>query len=131
MPEVALLPCPFCGRQPKMSDRLATDYEPSRSGHMFFVVCCCDGEEPRVQQRAGTYDEVQKLWNTRVTDATSEMGNIVLFERMQELARYLETSGLPLAAEWSTAVRWALISVNGIGDRQYEEILKRFYRENE
>lgn len=58
--------CPFCGRQPRLTARAATDSEQSPTGEVFFVTCHCGGYSAKAWQRGCSLAEVQAAWNTRI-----------------------------------------------------------------
>jgi Lar family restriction alleviation protein len=62
-----LLPCPFCGRQPKVTSRAAAQGESDRtwSGMLWFIACMCGGYSARAHQYGPTEAEAIAAWNTR------------------------------------------------------------------
>jgi len=64
MPE--LKGCPFCGRQPRLSCRGATESERSTTGEIFFITCHCGGNTSKAWQYGHTLQAAQFDWNTRV-----------------------------------------------------------------
>lgn len=57
-----LLPCPFCGRVPEITDRADNHTE---TNHIWFIACFCDGAAARAHQWGSTRDSVIEKWNTR------------------------------------------------------------------
>lgn len=56
-----LLPCPFCGSEPKRSDRA----EASATGRIWFIACYCGGNAARAHQWGFTEEWVIEKWNKR------------------------------------------------------------------
>lgn len=55
--------------------------------------------------------------------------DVILIERLQRCARKLEAAGDAgdeEAREEAYAVRWAIISVNGISERAFTRLMKRY-----
>lgn len=65
-------PCPFCGRQPRLTTRPAAEVE--GGGWLSFLACHCGGYSARAHQFAkGTTakdarDAVMAKWNTRYVE---------------------------------------------------------------
>ena len=59
--------CPFCGREPHLTSRAATESERSTTGEIHFVSCCCGGCASRAWQTGYSLAEVQAAWNRRYT----------------------------------------------------------------
>ncbi len=62
MGEDTLKPCPFCGQQPRLTDRASNH---TASGWLYIVSCCCGGHKANAHQISETFEEVRKRWNTR------------------------------------------------------------------
>jgi Lar family restriction alleviation protein len=60
--ERGLLPCPFCGQPPTVSER-ADDHSPTK--HVWFIACYCGGYSARAHQFGHSPDEVTDKWNAR------------------------------------------------------------------
>ncbi len=76
MSNAELLPCPFCGRDPKTSNR-ADDHSPTK--HIWYIVCFCDGYSARAHQYGHTEAEVVEKWNRRAErtpPATAQAGEL-------------------------------------------------------
>ena len=68
MPE--LLPCPFCGRQPRHTQRDCSpseldSHERSAGKEIHFVACMCGGYSARAHQFGYSFDDVAAAWNRR------------------------------------------------------------------
>jgi hypothetical protein len=60
-PDVELLPCPFCGRQPKFGYQGRWIGAAPFQAEYYSLRCC------RVELGRGTVGELQKSWNTRAS----------------------------------------------------------------
>jgi Lar family restriction alleviation protein len=73
-----LLPCPFCGRTPKMSSRAAAEGEfyghddPSKT--LTFISCMCGGYSARAHQYGPSEAEAIARWNTRAATTARAAG---------------------------------------------------------
>ena len=81
MPEVALKPCPFCGRPPGRRDRAATSGE-NGTGHCWFIFCHCGGYSARAHIYGKTEAEAIALWNGRSYDAATQNA----FQSIEDIA---------------------------------------------
>lgn len=62
---IDLLPCPFCGREPRHTSRGASPSERSTTGEMHFIACYGGGHSAHAHQFGYSYNEVAERWNTR------------------------------------------------------------------
>jgi Lar family restriction alleviation protein len=76
-----LLPCPFCGRDPKKLIRAASESEISTKEYNA-LSCHCGGYSARAHQFAGTWDEVVEKWNTRY-----DVNSKIILELKDEIQR--------------------------------------------
>lgn len=70
-----LLGCPFCGRQPHLTERGASESERSTTGKIFFLACHCGGYVFHAHQHGYTLEEVASAWNTRTAQDQPEAIN--------------------------------------------------------
>jgi len=77
-----LLPCPFCGDQPRSFHDKSSDYEAHWS---WSVVCECGGE---VNHEFDTEKEAIECWNTRTPADLQALKERVMKEVENELSKY-------------------------------------------
>lgn len=65
VPDIPLLPCPFCGRQPKL--RMAMDYYGNRENHHVphYWVACHHGRDHAISVGSAKLAVAMKRWNKR------------------------------------------------------------------
>lgn len=85
MPE-NLKPCPFCGRQPRFTERDSSYGETSPTGRIYFLSCMCGGHSAKAHQFGHSAEEVVAKWNTRVESGVIAEMRAVL----EETAAYLQ-----------------------------------------
>lgn len=61
-----LKPCPFCGGQPRYTERECTPSERSPTGRIYFLACMCGGHSARAHQFGYSREEVAEAWNRRM-----------------------------------------------------------------
>lgn len=65
MPDIEFKPCPFCGRQPRFTERDCSSSERSPTGRIYFLACMCGGLSANAHQHGYSPDEVAEKWNRR------------------------------------------------------------------
>jgi len=70
-----LLPCPFCGETPDVTDRPSTD---TATGHVWFISCCCKGYSANAHQHGDTKQAALAAWNRRPPHPAESSGRVAL-----------------------------------------------------
>lgn len=99
-----LKPCPFCGRQPQLTDRATSPSSPSPTGWIYFAACHCGGHSAHAHQHGYTPEERAVAWNRRTPPpATAEF--LALARQMlasDPVLLEVKTKCTAFLAEWPT-----------------------------
>jgi len=75
-----LLPCPFCGSAPKVTERASIE---TATGRFWFIACFCGGYSTCAHKNGETEEKAYKAWNTRASATRALKGNQMNKEVMQ------------------------------------------------